>query len=161
MLNPHYNSSDLFNEPSTILITFSGVPMQESLPSEHGCELFRNSFEDFLNGCRVSDESGAHRQVSGRNVANGSLHVVRDPLNKEPVKKIQQCYDQELKNNLVTLRTVTIRLPDNDLVNGTMTTWIRITMAGWSAEYFITSIKWLRLFLNNVCYIHVMCAMSK
>ena len=80
--------------------------MQESLPSEHGCELFRNSFEDFLNGCRVSDESGAHRQVSGRNVANGSLDVVRDPFNKEPVTKIN-------KNSKITsLTTVTIRLPD-------------------------------------------------
>merc|ERR1712040_28169 len=37
--------------------TFSGVPMQESLSSEHSSELFSNTLEHLLDGSGVSDES--------------------------------------------------------------------------------------------------------
>ena len=58
--------------------------MQEGLSSEHGSELFRNSLENFLDGRRVADEGGAHGEVARGHVADGSLHVVRDPLDEEP-----------------------------------------------------------------------------
>merc|ERR1719373_1386145 len=40
--------------------TFTSVPMQESFASEHGSELFRNAFENLLNGGGVSNEGGSH-----------------------------------------------------------------------------------------------------
>jgi len=62
--------------------TFAGVPVQESLSSEHSGELFGDSFEEFLDGGGVSDESGGHFEASWWDVANGGFHVVRDPFNK-------------------------------------------------------------------------------
>ena len=58
--------------------------MQERLPPEHCGELFGDPLEDLLDGCRVADERGAHGEVAWRDVADGSLHVVRDPLDEEP-----------------------------------------------------------------------------
>ena len=66
------------------IFTFSGVPVEEGLPPEHGGELLRDSLEDLLNGRRVADEGRAHRQVPRRHVADGRLHVVRNPLHEEP-----------------------------------------------------------------------------
>jgi len=60
----------------------ASVPMQESLSSEHSCELLRNTLEDLLDGSGVSDKGGGHLQASGRNVTHGSLDVVGDPFNK-------------------------------------------------------------------------------
>jgi len=63
-------------------LTFSGVPMQESLAPEHGGELLRDALEELLDGGRVADEGGGHLQASGRDVADGGLDVVGDPLDE-------------------------------------------------------------------------------
>merc|ERR1712178_441292 len=38
--------------------TLASVPVEESLPSEHGGELLGNTFEQLLDGGRVTDEGG-------------------------------------------------------------------------------------------------------
>ena len=62
--------------------TFAGVPMKESFSPEHGCELFGNSLEQLLDGGGVTDEGGGHFQTAGWYVADGRLHVVRDPFDE-------------------------------------------------------------------------------
>merc|ERR1711953_190672 len=62
--------------------TLASIPMQESFTSEHSSKLFRNTLEKFLDCSRVSDKSGSHFQTTGRNVANGSLDIVGNPLNE-------------------------------------------------------------------------------
>ncbi len=42
------------------VLTFSCVPMQEGLSSEHGSELLRDPFEYLLNGSGVSNKCGTH-----------------------------------------------------------------------------------------------------
>merc|ERR1719242_242720 len=59
-----------------------GVPMKESLPPEHGSELFSNPLEELLDGGGVADEGGCHLETSGRDVADSSLDVVGDPLHE-------------------------------------------------------------------------------
>ena len=56
--------------------------MEESLPSEHGCELLGDSLEKLLDCGGVTDEGGGHLETSGRNVTHSSLHVVWDPLDE-------------------------------------------------------------------------------
>jgi len=56
--------------------------MEECLSSEHGCELFTNSLEHFLNGSGVAEESNGHLQSLGWDIANGRFDVVGDPLNE-------------------------------------------------------------------------------
>ena len=56
--------------------------MEESLPSEHGGELLGDSLEQLLDGGGVTDEGGGHLETSGRNVANGNLDIVGNPLDK-------------------------------------------------------------------------------
>jgi hypothetical protein len=56
--------------------------MQESLAPEHGSELLRDALEELLDGGRVADEGGGHLQASGRDVADGGLDVVGDPLDE-------------------------------------------------------------------------------
>ena len=56
--------------------------MQESFPSEHGSELFRNSLEQLLDGGGVADKGGRHLEAARRDVAHGGLHVVGDPFDK-------------------------------------------------------------------------------
>ncbi len=58
------------------------VPVKEGLAAEHGGELLRDALEEFLDGCGVADERGGHLESAGRNVADGRLHVVRDPLDE-------------------------------------------------------------------------------
>ncbi|KAG8133272.1 hypothetical protein E2320_011077 [Naja naja] len=65
-----------------LIHAFAGIPVQESLPPEHGCELLRDPLEELLDCGAVADEGGRHLQASGRNVAHGRLHVVGDPLHK-------------------------------------------------------------------------------
>merc|ERR1712184_144054 len=60
----------------------ASVPVEESLPPEHGGELLTNPLEQLLDGGGVTDEGGGHLETSGRNVAHSSLHVVRDPLDE-------------------------------------------------------------------------------
>ena len=56
--------------------------MKESLSAEHGGELFRNAFEELLDGCGVADECGRHFESSWGNVANSCLDIVGDPLDE-------------------------------------------------------------------------------
>ena len=56
--------------------------MQESFSAEHSSKLFRNSFEQFLNSSRVSNEGRGHFEATGRDVTDGRLDIVRDPFNK-------------------------------------------------------------------------------
>ncbi|GMR35948.1 hypothetical protein PMAYCL1PPCAC_06143, partial [Pristionchus mayeri] len=58
----------------------TSVPMQEGLAAEHGCELLRDPLEELLDGGRVTNEGGGHLETSGRDIAHGSLDVVRDPV---------------------------------------------------------------------------------
>jgi hypothetical protein len=51
--------------------TFTGVPMEESLSSEHSCELFSDSLEHFLDGGGVTDEGNGHLKTLRRNITNG------------------------------------------------------------------------------------------
>merc|ERR1711976_20280 len=62
--------------------TLTSVPMQESLTPEHSSELFRDTFEELLDGGGVADESSSHLKTTGRNVTDSSLDIVGDPLNK-------------------------------------------------------------------------------
>ena len=56
--------------------------MEERLSSEHGCELLGDSLEELLDGRAVTDECGGHLETTWRDVTDGCLHVVRDPLDE-------------------------------------------------------------------------------
>ena len=56
--------------------------MQKCFSSKHSSELFRNSFEHFLNGSRISDKSRSHFETIGRNVTDRCFNVVGNPLYK-------------------------------------------------------------------------------
>mmetsp|Transcript_3409 Transcript_3409/g.5029 ORF Transcript_3409/g.5029 Transcript_3409/m.5029 type:complete len:239 (-) Transcript_3409:751-1467(-) len=60
----------------------TGVPVEEGLAAEHGGELFCNALHDLLHASRVAHEANGHLETLGRNVANGALHVVGDPLDE-------------------------------------------------------------------------------
>ena len=62
--------------------SFSGVPVQEGLSSEHGSELFGDSLEHFLDGSAVTDEGDRHLETSWRNITNRGLDVVWNPLDE-------------------------------------------------------------------------------
>lgn len=62
--------------------TLASVPMEERLATEHDCELIGDTLPSFLDGGRVSDEDTRHFESLGRDVANGCLEVVGDPLDK-------------------------------------------------------------------------------
>ena len=51
--------------------TFSGIPVEESLSSEHSGELLSNSFEHLLDGGGVSNEGHGHLKTLGGNITNG------------------------------------------------------------------------------------------
>ena len=59
-----------------------GVPVEESLPPEHGSELLGDPLEELLDGGGVADEGGGHLETSGRDVADSGLDVVGDPLHE-------------------------------------------------------------------------------
>ena len=62
--------------------TFAGVPMQKCFSSKHSSKLFRNSFEHFLNGSRISNKSRSHFKTIRWNITNRCFDVVRNPFNK-------------------------------------------------------------------------------
>ena len=62
--------------------SLASVPMQESLAAEHRRELISNTLEHLLDGGGVADEGGGHLETLGRNVADGGLDVVGDPLDE-------------------------------------------------------------------------------
>ena len=61
---------------------FAGVPVEEGLAPEHGSELLGDALEELLDGSGVSNEGGGHLETTGRDVADSSLDVVRDPLDE-------------------------------------------------------------------------------
>ena len=65
-----------------LIHALAGVPVQESLATEHGCELLREASKDFLNARVVADEGAGHLEAARRDVAHGCLDVVRDPLHE-------------------------------------------------------------------------------
>merc|ERR1719472_49148 len=62
--------------------TLSGVPMEESLSSEHGSELLTNSLEHLLDGGGVTKEGNGHLESLWWDIANGGFDVVWDPFNE-------------------------------------------------------------------------------
>jgi len=56
--------------------------VEESLSSEHGGELFGDSLEELLDGSGVSNKCGGHFESTWRNVANGGLDIVGNPLDE-------------------------------------------------------------------------------
>ena len=75
---------DIFSpiELSLSFIKLTSVPVEESLPPEHGSELLGYPLEQLLDGGGVSNEGGGHLQASWRNVTNSSLDVVWDPFHE-------------------------------------------------------------------------------
>ncbi len=65
-----------------LIHTFTCVPMQEGLTTEHGCELLGDALEQLLDGCAVADESDGHLEATGWNVTDGGLDVVGDPFDE-------------------------------------------------------------------------------
>jgi len=65
-----------------LIHTFTGVPVEEGLASEHRCELLSNALEHALDGSGVSEEGDGHLQSLWRDVAHGGLDVIWDPLDK-------------------------------------------------------------------------------
>ena len=65
---------------SELLLT--SVPVEESLPSEHSGELLADPLEQLLDGGGVTNEGGGHLESTGRDIADGGLHVVGDPFDK-------------------------------------------------------------------------------
>jgi len=65
-----------------LIHTFTSVPMEESLSSEHSSELLSDSLEHLLDGGRVTDEGNGHLETLWWDIANSGLDVVGDPLNK-------------------------------------------------------------------------------
>jgi len=62
--------------------TFGGVPMQESLSSEHSSELLGNTLEHFLDGGGVTNESNGHLETLWWDITDGGLDVVWNPFNE-------------------------------------------------------------------------------
>ena len=69
-------------ELSLSYIKLTSVPVEESLPPEHGSELLGDSLEQLLDGGGVTDEGGSHLETSWWNVTNSNLDVVGDPLHE-------------------------------------------------------------------------------
>ena len=62
--------------------TLARLPMQESLTSKHGGELLSNTLPDLLYSSGVTNEGNSHLKTLRRNITNGSLDIVRNPLNE-------------------------------------------------------------------------------
>ena len=65
-----------------LIHTFSGIPMEEGLSSEHSSELLTNSLEHLLDGGGVSEEGNGHLESLWWDIADSGLDVVGDPLNE-------------------------------------------------------------------------------
>merc|ERR550537_840055 len=63
-----------------LIHTLPGVPVQEGLAPEHGCEVLSHTLEHLLDGSGVSSKGHGHLQTLWWNVANSCLDVVGDPL---------------------------------------------------------------------------------
>mmetsp|Transcript_23888 Transcript_23888/g.61547 ORF Transcript_23888/g.61547 Transcript_23888/m.61547 type:complete len:315 (-) Transcript_23888:480-1424(-) len=58
------------------------VPVEERLATEHGGELLGDALHHLLHARRVADERDGHLEALRRDVADGRLDVVRDPLDE-------------------------------------------------------------------------------
>ncbi|KFR13918.1 hypothetical protein N306_03239, partial [Opisthocomus hoazin] len=58
------------------------VPVEEGFAPEHGRELLRDALEELLDGRAVADEGDGHLEAARRDVADGRLDVVGDPLDE-------------------------------------------------------------------------------
>ncbi|KFV45758.1 hypothetical protein N328_06988, partial [Gavia stellata] len=58
------------------------VPVEEGFATEHGRELLRDPLEELLDGRAVADEGDGHLEAAGRDVTDGRLDVVGDPLDE-------------------------------------------------------------------------------
>ena len=56
--------------------------MEEGLATEHDRELLSDALPSLLHGGGVTHKSGGHLETLRRDVANGRLDVVRDPLDE-------------------------------------------------------------------------------
>jgi len=56
--------------------------MKEGLSAEHSGELLTNSLEHLLDGSRVTEEGDGHLETLRRDITDGRLDVVGDPLNE-------------------------------------------------------------------------------
>jgi hypothetical protein len=56
--------------------------MKEGLSAEHSGELLTNSLEHLLDGSGVTKEGDGHLETLGRDIADGRLDVVGDPLDE-------------------------------------------------------------------------------
>mmetsp|Transcript_3264 Transcript_3264/g.5371 ORF Transcript_3264/g.5371 Transcript_3264/m.5371 type:complete len:455 (+) Transcript_3264:329-1693(+) len=65
-----------------LIHTLTSVPVQESLAPEHGSELLRDTLEHLLDGSAVTNEGSRHLKTLRRDIANGGLDIVGDPLNE-------------------------------------------------------------------------------
>merc|ERR1739848_120819 len=65
-----------------LIHTLTGVPVKEGLATEHASELLGNALPELLDGGGVTDEDGGHLETLWRDVADGGLDVVRDPLDE-------------------------------------------------------------------------------
>ncbi|GET93853.1 beta tubulin [Leishmania tarentolae] len=60
----------------------TGVPVEEGLAAEHTRELLTHTAEHLLDAGVVADEGDGHLEALGRDIADGGLDVVRDPLDE-------------------------------------------------------------------------------
>jgi len=65
-----------------LIHTFTGVPMEESLSSEHSSELLGDSLEHLLDGGGVTNEGDRHLEALGWDITDGGFDVVGDPFNE-------------------------------------------------------------------------------
>ena len=62
--------------------TLTSVPVKEGLAAEHTGEVLSDTLEHLLDGGGVTEEGNSHLQTLRRDVADGGLDVVGDPLNE-------------------------------------------------------------------------------
>jgi len=60
----------------------AGVPMEERLSAEHSGELLADTLEHLLDGGGVTEEGNSHLEALRRDITDGRLDVVGDPLNE-------------------------------------------------------------------------------
>jgi hypothetical protein len=65
-----------------LIHTFSGIPMEESLSSEHSSELLGDSLEHLLDGGGVTNEGDGHLETLWWDITDSGLDVVGDPLDE-------------------------------------------------------------------------------
>merc|ERR1712048_1341998 len=62
--------------------TFTGIPMEESLTTEHTSEVFSNTLEHFLDSGRVTEESDSHLQTLRWDITDGGFDIIWDPFDE-------------------------------------------------------------------------------